>query len=143
MKIVITICSLFVACIVNSSYSQASPALFKQIKIELNNQGVPDDFMKITENSVKKILAQEALPADIQSVLLDLWNDGVKGRALKNALTAVVELVESGDSVLEAAKITSAAAHQAQAQGLSGFGVGMRVKKSVQARKAYLKTLQK
>ena len=68
---------------------------------------------------------------------------GVKGIALKNAVSAVAELVESGDNTLEAAKITSGAAHKAEAEGLSGFGVGMRVKKAVEDRKAYLKTLKK
>jgi len=87
------------------------------------------------------ILSQAKIP-DIKTVLLDLWNQGVKGRALKNAVAAVAELVESGDDTLEASRIASGAAHQAEAEGLSGFGVGMRVKKAVGDRKAYLKNIK-
>jgi hypothetical protein len=89
------------------------------------------------------MVASSASITDVKTVLLDLWNEGVKGRALKNAVASVAELVESGDNTLEAAKITSGAAHQAESEGLSGFGVGMRVKKSVQDRKAYLKAAKK
>jgi hypothetical protein len=74
---------------------------------------------------------------------LDLWTKKVKGRALKNAVAAVAELVASGDNVLEASSIASGAAHKAEAEGLSGFGVGMRVKKAVQDRKVYLRSLKK
>ena len=116
---------------------------FEQLKSELKNKGVSDEFIKVTENSVKRMISSGASIGDIESVLLDLWNEGVKGIALKNAVSAVAELVASGDNTLEAAKITSGAAHKAEAEGLSGFGVGMRVKKAVEDRKAYLMTLKK
>ena len=116
---------------------------FEQLKLELKKKGVSDEFIKITENSVKRMISYSASIADIKSVLLDLWGEGRKGIALKNAVASVAELVESGDNTLEAAKITSGAAHKAESEGLSGFGVGMRVKKAVQDRKAYLKTLKK
>ena len=79
----------------------------------------------------------------INLVLLDLWNQGVKARALKNAVTAVADLIENGDNALEAASIASGAAHKAEVEGLSGFSVGMRVKKAVRNRKAYLKNFRK
>lgn len=123
-------------------YGQAGASSFDQLRLELKSQGVSDEFIKVTERSSKRILAADASMADLKSVLLDLWSEDVKGRALKNALAAVAELVENGDDTLEAAKITSSAAHQAEAEGLGGFGVGMRVKRSVEERKAYLKTVK-
>ena len=123
-------------------YCETTDNTFEQLKLELKSKGVSDEFIKTTEKSVKRMIASSALIADIKTVLLDLWDEGVKGRALKNAVASVAELVESGDNTLEAAKITSGAAHKAESEGLSGFGVGMRVKKAVQERKAYLKTLK-
>ncbi len=124
-------------------YCQASDKAFEQLKSELKTEGVSDQFVQITENSVKKMIVSKASIIDIKTVLLDLWSEKVSARALKNAVSAVAELVESGDNVLAAAKITSGAAHKAESEGLGGFGVGMRVKKSVQDRKLYLKTLNK
>jgi hypothetical protein len=133
---------LLVAGSSSLGYGQTVDKSFGQLRYELKSQGVSDEFIKVTEGSSKKILATDASMADLKSVLLDLWSEDVEGRALKNAIAAVAELVESGDDTLEAAKITSAAAHEAEAEGLSGFGVGMRVKKSVEDRKAYLKTVK-
>jgi hypothetical protein len=116
---------------------------YEQLKAELKSAGVSNQFIATTENSVKSMILYAVPVAEIKIVLMDLWNEGVKGLALKNAIAAVAELVKSGDNILEAAKISSSAAHKAQAEGLGGFGVGMRVKKAVQDRKAYLKTLQK
>jgi len=116
---------------------------FEKLRLELKDQGVSDDFIKATEKSVKKMLSLSASIEDIKSVLMDLWNEKVKGLSLKNAVASVAELVAYGDNTLEAAKITSSAAHKAQSEGLGGFGVGMRVKKAVEQRKAYLKTLKK
>ena len=124
-------------------YCEPVDTTFEQLKLELKSKGVSDEFITTTENSVKRMISSGALLADIKSVLLDLWGEGVKGRALKNAAASVAELVESGDNTLEAAKITSGAAHKAESEGLSGFAVGMRVKKAVQDRKTYLKTLKK
>jgi hypothetical protein len=121
-------------------YGAAADNAFGQLKQELKKEGVSDEFLKATESSVKRMLSSAAAPADIKTVLWDMWNDGVKGRALKNAVASVAELVASGDDTLEAAKIASAAAHKAESEGLSGFGIGMRVKKAVQARKAYLRS---
>jgi len=124
-------------------YCAAVDNTFEQLKLELKKEGVSDEFIKTTEKSVKRMISSAASIVDIKNVLLDLWGEGRKGIALKNAVASVAELVESGDNTLEAAKITSDAAHKAESEGLSGFGVGMRVKKAVQDRKAYLKTLKK
>jgi len=124
-------------------YCAAVDNTFEQLKLELKKEGVSDEFIKTTEKSVKRMISSAASIVDIKSVLLDLWGEGRKGIALKNAVASVAELVESGDNTLEAAKITSDAAHKAESEGLSGFGVGMRAKKAVQDRKAYLKTLKK
>jgi hypothetical protein len=123
-------------------YCEPVDTTFEQLKLELKSKNVSDEFIKNTENSVKRMISSGALLVDIKSVLLDLWGEGRMGMALKNAVASVAELVESGDNTLEAAKITSGAAHKAESEGLSGFGVGMRVKKAVQERKAYLKTLK-
>lgn len=129
--------------IVFLGYCTAADKTFGQLKSELKSKGVSDEFIRITENSVKRMLSSGAMAGDVESVLLDLWSEGVKGLALKNAVASVAHLVERGDNTLEAAKITSGAAHKAQAEGLGGFGVGMRVKKSVQDREKYLNTLKK
>lgn len=134
---------LLVSLVVFPGYCQAADNTFEQLKVELKDAGVSDVFIKSTENSVKRMISSAASIADIKTVLLDLWDEGVKGRALKNAVASVAELVASQDNTLEAAKIASGAAHQAESEGLSGFAVGMRVKKAVQERKAYLRTLKK
>jgi len=143
MKIGFILSIMLASFIIFSGYCETSDNTFERLKLELKKEGVSDEFIKITENSVKRMMASAALIADVKTVLLDLWNEGVKGRALKNAVASVAELVESGDNTLEAAKIASGAAHKAESEGLSGFDVGMRVRKSVQDRKAYLKALKK
>ena len=142
MRIIIFSVMLVLAARV-SGYCGAADCAFGQLKSELKSQGVSDQFIKITENSVKRMIASEAKISDVKTVLLDLWNQGVKSRALTSAVTAVAELVASGDDTLEAANIASGAAHKAQAEGLSGYGVGLRVKKAVRDRKVYLKSLNK
>ncbi len=134
---------ILVSSIVFPGYCQLVGKTFKQLKLELKSEGVSDEFIKTTENSVKRMIISEVKISDLKTVLLDLWNQGVKTRALKNAVAAVAELIENGDNALEAASIASGAAHKAEAEGLSGFGVGMRVKKAVRNRKAYLKSLRK
>ncbi len=140
--LVLIVSLMLVFFITLPGYCEPVDTTFEQLKLELKSKNVSDEFIKTTEKSVKRMIASAALIVDIKSVLLDLWGEGVKGRALKNAVASVAELVESGDNTLEAAKITSGAAHKAESEGLSGFGVGMRVKKAVQDRKAYLKTLK-
>lgn len=134
---------LLTLLIISPGYCQTTDETFKRLKLELKSKGVSDEFIKATENSTKKMIGCLAPTADIKIVLLDLWAQNVRGRALKNAVTAVAELVGSGDNVLEASSIASGAAHKAEAEGLSGFRVGMRVKKAVQDRKAYLKSFKK
>jgi len=121
----------------------ASDTSFEQLKLELKKEGVSNEFIKATENSVKKMIASSAPIVDIKPVLLDLWTEGVNGRALTNAVAAVAELIASGDSAKDAAQIASGAAHKAESEGLGGFGIGMRVRKAVQDRKAHLKALKK
>ena len=142
MRIII-FSAVFVLAAFTFGYCEAVDGTFEQLKSELKGQGVSDQFIKATESSVKRMIASGAKIPDVKTVLLDLWNQGVTGRALKNAVAAVAELVASGDNTLEAASIASGAAHKAEAEGLSGFGVGMRVKKAVQDRKVYLKSLKK
>lgn len=132
------------ACLANESQlSASSTKILGQLKSQLKKEGVSDEFIKVTGNSVEKMISATAAIADIRSVLMDLWHEKVRGRALKNAIASVAELVESGDNILEAAKITSRAAHKAESEGLSGFGVGMRVKKAVEDRKTHLKSAEK
>ncbi|PIQ87738.1 MAG: hypothetical protein COV73_02515 [Candidatus Omnitrophica bacterium CG11_big_fil_rev_8_21_14_0_20_43_6] len=143
MRIIIfSVVFILTVIVLGHSATEITDPVFEQLKSELKKQGVSEQFIKITENSVKRMILSQAKIPDIKTVLLDLWNQGVKGRALKNAVAAVAELVESGDDTLEASRIASGAAHQAEAEGLSGFGVGMRVKKAVGDRKAYLKNIK-
>lgn len=139
---IVIIFIIFVLFIISPGYCKTTDSTLEQLKSELKKEGVSDEFIKVTEDSVKKMISSAASTTDIKTVLLDLWKEGVKARALKNAVAAVAELVASGDSTLEAAKIASGAAHKAESEGLGGFAVGMRVKKAVQDRKAYLKTLK-
>jgi hypothetical protein len=134
--------ALFVLAVISPGHCQSNDKILEQLKLELKSEGVSDEFIKVTAGSLKRMIAAQAPSEQIKIVLLDLWNQKVKGRALKNAVSAVAELVESGDNVLEASNIASGAAHKAEAEGLSGFGVGMRVRKAVQDRKAYLKSLK-
>ena len=134
---------ILISFIVFPGYCQVVDKTFKQLKLELKSEGVSDEFIKTTGNSVNRMIISEIKISDLKTVLLDLWNQGVKTRALKNAVASVAELIENGDNALEAASIASGAAHKAEVEGLGGFGVGMRVKKAVQDRKAYLKSLKK
>ncbi len=141
--VLISISIISLSAIIFPGYCRTADNTFEQLKSELKKEDVSDEFIKISESSVKRMIAAAVPIADVRSVLLDLWTQRVKGRALKNSVAAVAELVESGDNILEAAKIASGAAHQAESEGLSGFGVAMRVKRAVQDRKAYLKTSKK
>lgn len=143
MKITLSIFVVLLLFVNLPGYCTLADNSLEQLKFELKKEGVSDEFMKVTEKSVKKMIMSNAPIAEIKPVLLDLWTDGVKGRALTNAVAAVAELVASGDNAKDAAAIASGAARKAEAEGLGGFGVGMRVKKAVQDRKAYLKTLKK
>jgi len=134
---------MFISVAILPGYCEAVYGQFERLKSELRKQGVSDEFIKAAENPVERMIAAAAPIADIKSVLLDLWQEGVRARALKNAVVSVAELVESGDNILEAAKVSSAAAHKAESEGLSGFSVAMRVKKAVGERKAYLKAIEK
>ena len=116
---------------------------FEQLRLELKKEGVSDDFIKTAESSVKRMISSSASVPELKLVLMDLWKEGRTGRALKNAVASVAELVASGDNTLEAAKVASGAAHKAEAEGLSGFSVAMKVKKAVKDRQEYLKTLKK
>ncbi len=139
---VVIIFIIFVLFVVFPGYCKTIDNRFEQLNSELKKQGVSDEFIRVTENSVKRMISSAASITDIKTVLLDLWKEGVRLRALKNAVAAVAELVANGDNTLEAARIASGAAHKAESEGLGGFAVGMRVKKAVQDRKAYLKTLK-
>ncbi len=143
MKIAINFFIFIFSFNVVSGYCISTNKDFEQLKSQLIEEGVSKEFISATESSVRRMILSGAKIEDINSVLMDLWNEGVKGRALKNAVAAVAELVANGDDTKEAAKIASGAAHKAEAEGLSGFGVGMRVKKAVNERKAYLKTFKK
>jgi hypothetical protein len=142
MRIIIFSVTLVLVAIA-FGYCGVADSAFGQLKSELKSLGVSDQFIKITESSVKRMLASEAEISDVKTVLLDLWSQGIKARALKNAVAAVAELVASGDNILEAASIASGAAYKAESEGLKGFALGMRVRKAVQDRKAYLKSLKK
>ncbi|MFA5275396.1 MAG: hypothetical protein WC417_00680 [Candidatus Omnitrophota bacterium] len=142
MRIII-FSALFIIAAAVLGYCETPDNIFGQLSSELKSQGVSDQFIKITEGSVKRMIASGAKTSDLKTVLLDLWSQGVKARALTNAVAAVAELVASGDDTLEAARIASSAAHKAEAEGLGGFAVGMRVKKAVQDRKTYLKSINK
>lgn len=143
MKVTLIFLTLFVSFGVISGHCAWADNSLEELEMQLTKEGVSKEFIKVTEPSVKRMISSGAKIEDINSVLMDLWNEGVKARALKNAVVAVAELVATGDDTKKAAKIASEAAHRAAAEGLSGFGVGMRVKKAVKERKAYLKTLKK
>jgi len=91
---------ILVSFIVFPGYCQVVDKTFKQLKLELQSEGVSDKFIKTTENSVKRMITLEVKISDLKTVLLDLWNQEVKTRALKNAIAAVAELVKNGDSAL-------------------------------------------
>ncbi|MDD4182748.1 MAG: hypothetical protein PHT53_02885 [Candidatus Omnitrophica bacterium] len=143
MKTIFAIVVMFVLSISFFGYCVPSNTAFEQLKLELKNEGVSSEFIKVTEGSVKKMILSNAPIVDIKPVLMDLWVEKVSGRALTNAVAAVAELIANGDNAKDAAAIASGAAHKAEAEGLGGFGIGMRVKRAVQDRKAYLKTLKK
>ncbi len=140
ITVVSTILVLFISFL---AYSASADNSFELLKFQLKNKGVSDDFIRATEKSARRMLSLAAPVKEVESVLIDLWNEKIKGLSLKNAVASVAELVACGDNTLEAAKITSSAAHKAQSEGLGGFGVGMRVKKAVEDRKEYLKAAKK
>ncbi len=141
MRLVILISIIILGAAAGGDCRSAA-GVFEQLKQELQSAGVSDQFIKVAEDPVNRMITWASETADIKTVLLDLWGQGIKGRALKNALAAVAELVASGDNTLEAARIASQAAHKAELEGLSGFGVGMKVKQAVQDRKKYLRDIQ-
>ena len=91
MRIII-LSLMVVLAVITFGYCMTSDDAFGQLKSELKSQGVSGQFIKITENSVKRMIASDAKISDIKIVLMDLWSQGVKERALKNAVAAVADV---------------------------------------------------
>ena len=102
---------------------------------ELRQQGVSRRDVKAIEEPVKKMLRKGATKKNITDAIGNLSAGGVKGKALRQSVEAMNELVQDGENSKVAGNIVSAAAHRAQAQGLKGEDLAAEVHEAVQQRK--------
>ncbi|HEA46829.1 MAG TPA: hypothetical protein ENH97_00255 [bacterium] len=102
---------------------------------ELRQKGVSRRNVKAIEGPVKNMLRKGATKKDIKDAVGDLSAGGIRGKALRQSVEAMNELVEDGENPKVAGNIVSRAAHRAQAQGLKGKDLAAKVREAVQQRK--------
>ena len=138
-------CAIFL--IVSASYSaEDTDKVLNELQSELQNKGMPAAEIAKVKKPVKEMLGKGATKDGLKGVLLDLSNNGVKGKDLRNSVDSMNNLIKSGESPQEAGNIVSRAVHQGQAQGLRGKALADRVHQAVhqmQTEKKELKEMKK
>ncbi len=138
-KILVILTLLIMVGLVTSIYAVAQEknvdAACAELAGELRQKGVSRRDVKAIEGSVKKMLRKGATKKNIKDAVGDLSAGGIKGKALRQSVEAMNELVQDGENPREAGNVVSRAAHRAQAQGLKGEDLAAKVREAVQQRK--------
>ncbi len=138
-KILVILTLLSIVGFVTSIYAVAQEknvdATCAELAGELRQKGVSRRDVKAIEEPVKNMLKKGATKKDIKDAVGDLSAGGVKGKALRQSVEAMNELMEDGENPKVAGNIVSRAAHRAQAQGLKGKDLAAEVHEAVQQRK--------
>ena len=138
-KILVILTLLSIVGLVTSIYAVAQEknvdATCAELAGELRQKGVSRRDVKAIEEPVKKMLRKGATKKNIKDAVGDLSAGGIKGKALRESVEAMNELVQDGENSKVAGNIVSRAAHRAQAQGLKGKDLAAEVHEAVQQRK--------
>lgn len=138
-KILVILTLLSLVGLVTSIYAVAQEknvdAACAELAGELRQEGVSRRDVKAIEVPVKNMLKKGATKKNIKDAVGNLSAGGVKGKALRQSVEAMNELVQDGENSKVAGNIVSRAAHRAQAQGLKGKDLAAKVQEAVQQRK--------
>ena len=110
------------------------PAFIK-LKYSLRQKGISENDITLIQKPVDNMLKQGATRKDIERVIIDLSEKGMKGQNLRNSLTSMNDLITNGENPKNAGNIVSRAAHEAHAQGLKGRDLANKVHEAIQQRK--------
>ena len=113
-----------------------------ELASELRQKGVSRRDVKAIEEPVKNMLNKGATKKNITDAVGDLSAGGTKGKALRQSVEAMNELVEDGENPKVAGNVVSRAAQRAQAQGLKGEDLAAKVQEAVQQRKQERKKMK-
>lgn len=110
------------------------PAFIK-LKYSLRQKGISENEITFVQKPINNMLKQGATRMDIERVIIDLSEKGMKGQNLKNSLISMNDLITDGENPKNAGNIVSRAAHEAHAQGLRGRDLANKVHEAIQKRK--------
>jgi len=119
---------------------------FMKLKYSLRQKGISEKDINLAQKPINNMLTQGATREDIEKVIIDLSEKGMKGRNLRNPLISMNDLINNGENPKNAGNIVSRAAHEAHAQGLKGRDLANKVHEAIQQRKQernHLKQLKK
>lgn len=108
---------------------------FMKLKHALRQKGISEKDINLVQKPINNMLKQGATREDIEKVISDLSEKGMKGRNLRNTLIAMNDLINNGENPKNAGNIVSRAAHEAHAQGLKGRDLANKVHEAIQQRK--------
>lgn len=108
---------------------------FMKLKHALRQKGISEKDITLFQKPINNMLKQGATREDIEKVISDLSEKGMKGRNLRNSLINMNELINNGENPKHAGNVVSRAAHEAHAQGLKGRDLANKVHEAIQQRK--------
>jgi hypothetical protein len=108
---------------------------FMKLKHALQQKGISEKDINLAQKPINNMLKQGATEEDIEKVVSNLSEKGMKGRNLRNSLISMNDLINNGEDPKNAGNIVSRAAHEAHAQGLKGRDLANRVHEAIQQRK--------
>ncbi|MCK4647977.1 hypothetical protein KAT51_00495 [bacterium] len=145
-KILVILMLLSMVGLVTSIYALAQEenvdAACAELAGELRQKGVSRRDVKAIEGPVKNMLKKGATKKNLKDAVGDLSAGGIRGKALRQSVEAMNELVQDGENPKEAGNIVSRAAQRAQAQGLKGERLAAEVREAVQQRKQERKKIR-
>ena len=126
-------------CFLSSEYAFAEgedggPAFIK-LKYTLRQKGISENDITLAQKPINNMLKQGTTSKDIESVIIDLSEKGMKGQNLRNSLISMNGLITNGENPKNAGNIVSRAAHEAHAQRLKGRDLAHKVHEAIQQRK--------
>ena len=126
-------------CFFSSDYvfaegEDGGPAFIK-LKYTLQQRGISENDITLAQKPINNMLKQGTTSKDIENVVIDLSEKGMKGQNLRNSLISMNSLITNGENPKNAGNIVSRAAHEAHAQGLKGRALANKVHEAIQQRK--------
>jgi hypothetical protein len=108
---------------------------FMKLKYSLMQKRISENDITLLQKPINNMLKQGATREDIERVIIDLSEKGMKGQNLRNSLISMNDLINNGEDPKNAGDSVSRAAHEAHAQGLKGRDLANKVHEAIQQRK--------